>query len=83
MQAPEVLLQNAQVNEYTVIAGKPEKIVHDGIVSSEASLARKLLDDDQPLLGNKYFMGIPETHNDSLWDPSHLVERINAMLETA
>ena len=71
------------MHEYTDIAGEPEKIMHDGIISSEASLARKLLEGGEPLLGNKYYMGIPETHNYSLWDPSHLVEKINSMLETA
>ena len=83
LQAPEIIIQTATVNEYTDIAGEPEKIAHDGIISSEASLARRLLDDGEPLLGNKYYMGIPETHNYPFRDPWHLVERINSMLETA
>jgi len=51
-----------------------------GVIYAEASLAKELLTAQQPFPGNKYFMGIPETHNEELNDPSHLVAKINEML---
>ncbi len=83
LKAPEIIMQTANVSDYTDISGQPEKIIHDGVIPVEASLAKKLLDDKQPRLGNKYFMGIPEGHNHGLANPTHLVEKINEMLETA
>jgi len=83
LKAPEIIMQTANVSDYRDISGQPEKIRHDGTISAEASLAKKLLDDKQPLLGNKYFMGIPEGHSWKLNDPTHLIAKINEMLKTA
>ncbi len=81
LKAPEIIMQTASVLEYTDILDHSQKIMHDGVIPVEASLAKKLLDDKQSLIGKKYFMGIPEEHNDGLNDPTHLVEKINEMLK--
>jgi hypothetical protein len=83
LMAPEIIMQTAMVSEYTDISLHPEKIENDGVIPAEASLAKKLLDDKQSLLGNKYFMGIPEDHNSGLNNHEHLVSKINEMLKTA
>lgn len=81
LKVPEIIIQTADVSDYTDISEKSEKIKHDRIISAGASLAKKLLEDKQSLLGNKYFMGVPEFHNDNFRDPSHLVGKINEMLK--
>lgn len=80
LMAPEIILQTANVSVNTDISTRPEAIIDDGVISAEASLAKKLLDDQQPFLGNKYFMGIPEMHNDRITNPIDLVTKINEML---
>jgi Chlamydia CHLPS protein (DUF818) len=82
LTAPEIIMQTASVSDYTDISGQPEKIIDDGVIAAKASLAKKLLDDQQPLVGNKYFMGIPDGHNENLIDPTHLVGKIKEMLQT-
>lgn len=83
LKAPEIIIQTANVSDYTDISGQSTEIIHDGVIPPKASLAKKLLDDKQSLPGNKYFMGIPEGHNCRLNDPTHLVAKINEMLKTA
>lgn len=80
LRAPEIIMQTADVSHYTDISDQPEKIKHDGVIPAEASLAKKLLDERQPFLDKKYFLGIPEGHNAALNDPHHLVAKINEML---
>ena len=81
LKAPEIIMQTANVTEYTDISKNPEKIRHDGVIPAESSLAKKLLENKQSFLGNKYFMGISEGHNYQLRDPMHLVTKINEMLK--
>lgn len=83
LKAPEIIIQTADVSDYTDISGCPEKIKDDDVIASEASLAKKLLDDQQPLLGKKYFMGVPESHNSALkkLGVGHLAEKIKEMLK--
>lgn len=81
LKAPEIIMQTADVSDYADISGQPQKIEHDGVIPAEASLAMKLLDDNQPFPATKYFMGIPEGHNSGLKDPIHLREKINEMLK--
>ncbi|SCA62593.1 hypothetical protein SCG7086_AB_00380 [Chlamydiales bacterium SCGC AG-110-P3] len=83
LPAPEIIMQTANVSDYTDIAGRPDLVKDDGIIYAKSSLAWKLLSDNQPSLGKKYFIGIPEGHNENLRDPSHLINKINEMLETA
>lgn len=81
LKAPEIIMQTAKVSNYTDISNHSEKIKHDGVIPAEASLAKKLLDDQKTFLGKKYFLGIPEGHNDDLSNPAHLVEKIKEMLK--
>lgn len=80
LQAPEIIIQTAAVNSYSDISDLPDAIIDDGVISSEASLAKKLIEDGDCPKENKYFMGIPEGHNDDLSDPKFLVKKINDML---
>lgn len=82
LKAPEIIMQTADVSEYEDISGQSQKIKDDGVIPAEASLAKKLLDDKRPFVGEKYFLGIPEGHNDSLSNPDHLVTKIKEMLKT-
>lgn len=81
LQAPEIIMQTAEVTEYTDISDNPELIIGDGVIPKKASLAKKLLEDTNCNKDNKYFMGIPEKHNQKLNNPSHLVKKINAMIK--
>lgn len=80
LQAPEIIIQTAAVTGYLDISDHPDAIIDDGVISSEASLAKKLIEDGDCAKENKYFMGIPEGHNDDFSDPTFLVKKINDML---
>lgn len=82
LKAPEIIMQTADVGTYTDISELPQRILHDGVIPAEASLAGKLLSDPECKKDNKYFMGIPEGHNEGLDDPSQLVAKINEMIRT-
>lgn len=79
LKAPEIIMQTAEVLDCSNISNSSE-IRHDGVIPVEASLAKKLLDDKTSFIGKKYFMGIPESHNCSLKNPTHLIDKINEML---
>ncbi|MFI0435647.1 MAG: CPn0927/CPn0928 family alpha/beta hydrolase fold protein [Parachlamydiaceae bacterium] len=81
LKAPEIIIQTADVSQPHDLLGQAEKIKDDGVISAEASLAKKLLDDKEPFVGKKYFMGIVQDHNECLNDPGHLVDKINEMLK--
>lgn len=84
LMAPEIIMQTASVSDYTDISGQPEKILNDGAIPVKASLANKLLNDEQHLLfEDKYFMGIPESHLEELVNPTHLATNINEMLKNS
>lgn len=70
LKAPEIIMQAAahawrSATYITDLTEAPDSIVHDGVISAEASLAKKLLEDGKEY-PNKYFMGIMEDHNSGL-----------------
>ncbi len=80
LEAPEIILQSADVQKYTDISDQPEKIKHDGVIPAETTLGKKLLEKNKGSKVNKYFMGIPEGHNHDLDRPHLLVNKINEMI---
>lgn len=80
LKAPEIIMQTASVDSYSDIAHQPQLVKHDGIISKETSLAYRLLASKHRPLENKYFMGMPEEHNDGIFDTSHLTGKIKEML---
>ncbi len=79
---PEIIMQTAGVYEPTDIGRQPDLVVDDDVIGADVSLVKKLLESGLQPSSNKYFMGIPEHHNDPLEDLSraHLVNQINHML---
>jgi Chlamydia CHLPS protein (DUF818) len=80
LQAPEIILQTAQVKSHQEIHDSL-KIIGDGIITADASLAKALLDDTKCLRKNKVFIGIQEDHNKPLNDPSFLAQKIEELLK--
>jgi hypothetical protein len=84
LRAPEIIMQSVSAMDcYTEIRDflDYEWIKHDGVIPAEASLAHRLINDKQPFAGEKFFMGLPEGHNDPIRRTEPLVNKINAMLE--
>ena len=81
LEAPEIIMQTAFGGEYKDILDHPEEVKHDGVIPAEASLAKRLLEDEECPKNNKYFMGIPDYHNEGIWESSHLVEKIEEMIQ--
>lgn len=81
LQAPEIILQTAFVKKNEDISNSPEKIINDGVIPANASLAKVLLQDKNCPKKNKLFIGIPEGHNSPLSNPSYLVEKIEEQLK--
>ena len=81
LSIPEIILQTAAVDEYEVLTDS-SKIIGDGIVSKEAALAQVLLDDPSCPKANKVFIGIPETHNEAISDPSFVAQKTLKLLKS-
>lgn len=81
LQAPEIIMQTAKVWKYEEIKDS-SKIIGDGIILANASLAKALLEDNKCPKQNKVFIGMEEKHNDELKDTSFLVRKIEALLTT-
>jgi hypothetical protein len=81
LQAPEIIMQTANVKKYEELKDS-SKIINDGIITANASLAKALLEDNQYPRKNKVFIGMRETHNAGLKDPSFLAQKIEALLKT-
>ncbi|MGD0664813.1 MAG: hypothetical protein ABSA17_03665, partial [Rhabdochlamydiaceae bacterium] len=60
----------------------PNKIIDDGVIPSKASHAYKLLTDDTAARDNKWFVGIPDKHNDLLSNIPFIANLINAILNS-
>ncbi|MBS4167980.1 CPn0927/CPn0928 family alpha/beta hydrolase fold protein [Parachlamydia sp. AcF125] len=82
LQAPEIILQTAKVSQYEEIKDS-SKVINDGIIAAQASLAKALLDDKACPTKNKVFIGIPEGHNEELTNPEFLAKKIESLLETS
>ncbi len=81
LQAPEIIMQTAKVKGYEEL-NDSSKIIGDGVIPANASLAKALLEDNKCPKQNKVFIGMQERHNDGLNDPSFLVKKIEALLKT-
>ncbi len=81
LQAPEIILQTARVQEHEALSVS-DLIINDGIIPAKASLATTLLDDNNCPKENKLFIGIQERHNEQLTNPSFLVNKIKEFLKS-
>ena len=54
----EIIMQTANVTDYTDIRGSSNSIMHDGVIPAEASLAKKLLVKLYIILFNSFFSRI-------------------------
>ena len=79
LKAPEIIMQTANVKWYEEL-NDSSKIIDDKVISANASLAKALLDDKQCPMKNKVFIGMHESHNRGLEDPSFLAEKIEALI---
>jgi len=79
LEVPEIILQRANVSNYEELEDS-SKIADDGVISSQASLAKALLDNPNCPKNRKMFLGIPESHNKALTNPSFLKMRIDELL---
>jgi hypothetical protein len=64
LEAPEIILQSANVSPGSVkdLSRNSELIVDDGVITKEATLAKKLLADQTVLPTTKRYFGISERH---------------------
>ena len=79
LKAPEIIMQTARVQQYEELH-ESSKIIGDGAIPANASLAKALLDDATCPKLNKVFIGISERHNDELRNPSFLAQKIKTFL---
>ncbi|MEX0961350.1 MAG: CPn0927/CPn0928 family alpha/beta hydrolase fold protein [Simkaniaceae bacterium] len=79
LNAPEIILQTADVKSYEILNDN-SKIIGDGVINKEAALAEILLNSNEVISENKRFIGIPENHNQDLKDIPFLAKEINAFL---
>lgn len=78
LQAPEIILQTADVKKATILQNSSSLTYNDGVITKSASLAKALL--DSKTTKNKTFIGIPGKHNDPIQDSSLLTKSINIAL---
>ncbi|PIS01156.1 MAG: hypothetical protein COT84_03930 [Chlamydiae bacterium CG10_big_fil_rev_8_21_14_0_10_35_9] len=78
LQVPEIILQTARVENYEEL-NDSSKIVDDGIIRPDGSLASALLNSD--CKDKKVILGIKEKHNDVLQCLPYLAGRINTLLQ--
>jgi hypothetical protein len=79
LQAPEIIMQTAEVQGYEELH-ESSKIIGDGVIPANASLARALLNDANCHKKSKLFIGMSESHNDELKDPLFLAKKIETLL---
>lgn len=77
LKVPEIVIQTADVNEYTDISKKPELVIDDDIIKKEASYTRALLKGNNGEYTQKYFIGVPEKHNEQLANIPYITKIIN------
>lgn len=80
LSVPEIILQTANVEKYELLTDSA-KIISDGVIPAEASLAKALLDDQACPRVNKVFIGIPEGHNESFTDNAFIANQIEKLLK--
>lgn len=79
IQAPEIILQTARVNDCEELHDD-SKIIHDGVIPAYATLAKALLPKKRK---NQVFLGIKERHNSLLNIPSLLTQKIKALMDSS
>lgn len=82
LKAPEIIIQTADVETYEKLQNSC-KIIDDGIIPAEASLAKALLDNPSCPREKKLFIGIGEKHNEPLTNLSFLTKEIEHFLKTS
>lgn len=80
LQAPEIILQTAKVKDYEILKDDA-KIIDDGIIAPEASLAKAMLRTGLCANKDKLCIGIPETHNRSLKNLPFLAQKVEELLK--
>lgn len=79
LKAPEIIIQSAKVKSPQYLTSS-YNIVDDGIIKADSSLAKGLLNDPgAPKLG-KFYIGVPEDHNEDLEDTGLLTEKVKSLL---
>ena len=81
LKAPEIILQTANVKNYTTLNESDQIAGNDGVIRSEAALGKVLLDDKKCPRKNKLFVGIPEDHNEGLSDFNYLKLHVENFLQ--
>lgn len=82
LQARELILQTAKVADYRQLHDS-SLIIHDKIIAPKASLAKALLDDPTCPQEYKTFIGMKETHNQTLINPAFIAEKILEKLQVS
>lgn len=81
LACPEIIIQTAAVNTYTDLHRTPSaRVIRDGVIGAECSLAQVLLNDSACPKERKYFLGVPEKHNDSLTRLDFIAQKIKDFL---
>lgn len=80
LQAPEIIMQTANIHWYEEIIDSSQ-IIDDGVIVARASLAKAMLENNKCARKNKVFIGMKESHNIGLINPEFLAKRINAFLK--
>jgi hypothetical protein len=76
---PEIILQTANVDEYTILTSS-EKIIGDRVIARNAAYAKAVLDDPACDKTNKIVIGIPEDHNSQLTNIPFLANEIHKLV---
>lgn len=80
LQAPEIIIQAAQVENYKEL-NDSSSIVDDKRIPAKASLANALLEDPNYSKKNKIIIGVNEGHSDPLLNPSFFAQKIESLLK--
>jgi hypothetical protein len=80
LNIPEIILQTAQVNDYEILTDS-SKIIDDGVIHRNASLAKKLLDSKSFPHKNKLILGVKENHFEPFLDTTFLSRHIENFLK--
>lgn len=78
LPVPEIVVQTAAVDEPEELKDS-SKLIGDGVIANEASLAKVLLDDDSCPKHNKTFIGVYGGHN-TPFDTSSLIKKAKEYL---
>jgi hypothetical protein len=80
LQAPEIIIQAARVENYQELSDS-SSIMDDKRIPAKASLAKALLEDPNHSNKNKIIIGIKGGHSDPLPHPSFFAQKIESLLK--